>query len=117
VFTGLVPGDVLLLTKPLGTGTLTTAVKRDELPESALAAVVAGMLQTNAAAVPLLHAAGVRVATDVTGFGLLGHAAELAAASKVEVVLTPAAVPDYVGARAMLLAKGVRTGANPRNHQ
>lgn len=110
------PGDALLLSKPLGTGTLTTAVKRGRLTERDILDAMRGMTQTNAAAVAPMHAAQVRAATDITGFGLLGHAAELANASGVEIVLEASAVPEYPGARASLAA-GVRTGANKRNLQ
>jgi selenide,water dikinase len=108
------PGDQLVLTKPLGTGVLTTARKRDRIDDAALAPALAGMLQTNAAAVASLLAAGVRAATDITGFGLVGHAAELARASGVELRIDAGAVPAYPGARA-LLADGIATAAAPRN--
>jgi selenide, water dikinase len=108
------PGDVLILTKPLGTGALSTARKRDLIDDAALAVAIAGMVQTNGAAVAPLQAAGLRCATDITGFGLLGHAAEVAAASKAELVIETARLPAYAGARE-LLHKGVSTRANPRN--
>jgi len=110
----LEPGDQLILTKPLGTGTLTTAVKRGVLGQEALTLAVAGMVQTNGAAVDPLRAHGVRAVTDVTGFGLLGHAAEMAAASKVGVRFEQDRVPEYPGARESL-ASGVVTRANSRN--
>jgi selenide,water dikinase len=110
----LEPGDQLLLTKPLGTGTLTTAAKRDRLPREALTQAIAGMVQTNGAAVEPLRQLGVRAVTDVTGFGLLGHAAEMAKASGVQVRFNAPEVPDYPGARESL-ADGVITRANGRN--
>src|SRR5262249_29033608 len=67
------PGDHLVLTKPLGTGILTTGLKRDLLPEAALSTAVTNMVTLNAGAARAALAAGVRCATDVTGFGLLGH--------------------------------------------
>jgi selenide,water dikinase len=114
--TAFSPGDALLLTKPLGTGTLATGVKRGRFDETSIREAIDGMLLTNAAAVPPAQAAGVRAATDVTGFGLLGHAASVARASGVELVLEQAAVPAYALARETLAA-GVRTGANKRNLQ
>jgi selenide, water dikinase len=99
---GLKAGDELLLTKPLGTGTLTTALKNEVLSEPDLGEAVAGMLLSNGAAVDPMHEAGVKAATDVTGFGLLGHAAEMARASKVQVILDTQAVPAYPRAREML---------------
>lgn len=107
-------GDILILTKPLGTGTLMTARKRDFLDDAAVRPAIDAMLQTNRAAVAPLHAAGVRATTDISGFGLAGHAAELAAASQVALVFDAASVPAHPHARAML-AQGVVTRANPRN--
>ena len=111
---GLRVGDELLLTKPLGTGTLTTAAMNDALTQADLAEAIAGMTLSNGAAVGPMHAAGVRAATDITGFGLLGHAAELARASKVQVVLDTPAVPEYARAREMLERK-FRTRASQSN--
>jgi selenide,water dikinase len=107
-------GDALILTKPLGTGALTTAIKRGRLVEAEIAEAIAGMRQLNRAAVKPLLEAGVTAATDITGFGLLGHAAEVAKASGVELVLERARLPAYAQARE-LLAAGMRTGANKRN--
>ena len=74
---GAQPGDKLVLTKPLGTGVITTAFMRDLTSEEQMAAATASMLQLNRAASEAAIAAGVRAATDITGFGLLGHAAEM----------------------------------------
>jgi selenide,water dikinase len=111
---GLAAGDELILTKPLGTGALTTALKNDALSERDLAEAIAGMRQTNGAAVRPCHAAAVRAETDITGFGLIGHAAEMARASSVRVVLEAAAVPAYPHARDML-KKGHRTRGDRTN--
>jgi selenide,water dikinase len=109
----LAVGDELLLTKPLGTGALATALKNDVLSQEEIAEAIEGMRQTNRAAVAPCHAAAVRAATDVTGFGLLGHAAEMASASSVRVVLESASVPAYPRAQEMLekgcLTRGDRT--------
>ncbi len=110
----VLPGDVLILTKPLGTGVLTTAAKRDVIPADELTSATAGMLQTHREALPVLHAAGVRAATDISGFGLLGHAAEMARASGVQLVLNPKAVPSYPLAND-LFDRGVRTRGNAQN--
>ena len=96
-------GDELLLTKPLGTGTLTTALKNDALTEADLDEAIAGMTLSNGAAVDPMHEAGVKAATDITGFGLLGHAAELALV-----------VPEYPRAREMLNRK-LLSGASRKN--
>ena len=78
---GARPGDVLVLTKRIGTGILTTAVKRGHLDAAGLAEAVASMTTLNAAAGAPMVEAGVRAATDVTGFGLLGHLGTLLRAS------------------------------------
>lgn len=92
--TGLVPGDVLLLTKPLGTGVLATALKGDFGDADELEALLykwAGRL--NAAGGQVIRELGLKAATDVTGFGLGGHLLEMAAGSGVAVELTLADVP------------------------
>jgi selenide,water dikinase len=75
------PGDVLILTKPLGTGIITTAIKHGVAPEHAVSAAVESMLRLNATAATAMSEVGVDAATDVTGFGLLGHLHYLALAS------------------------------------
>lgn len=98
------PGDLLMLTKPLGTGIITTALKRGTAPERAVERAVAAMTRLNRAG-PDLAAAGVAAATDVTGFGLTGHLADLCAASTCgaelwyeRVPVLDAAVPDLIAA-------------------
>ncbi len=78
---GLRPGDFLVLTKPIGTGILTTAVKRGRLPWESLAEAVCAMTTLNRAAAEAMIAAMVRTATDITGFGLLGHLGNMLRAS------------------------------------
>ncbi len=80
---GARPGDLLLLTKRLGTGVITTAVKRDLAAPEHLAAAVQSMMRLNKVASEACQAGGVKSATDITGFGLLGHALEMAEASGV----------------------------------
>jgi len=108
------PGDALVLTKALGVGVATTAIKRGEAPDELVAAAVASMTASNAAASAAALAAGATAATDVTGFGLLGHLAKMAAASGVDAVLDVAAVPYLPGTRA-LAAAGVLPGGSRRN--
>lgn len=79
---GARPGDVLVLTKPIGVGVITTAIKRGLVPENVIAEVSAVMTRLNDVG-DALHTAGVRGATDVTGFGLLGHASEMAREGQV----------------------------------
>lgn len=80
---GARPGDALVLTKRLGTGVVTTAVKREVVAPEHLDAAVKSMMALNRTASEACQAAGVRAATDVTGFGLLGHALEMTGASGV----------------------------------
>ena len=84
---GAQPGDCLLLTKPLGTGILTTALKGEVLAEQDLREAIAGMQGLNRYASEALLEVGVHACTDITGFGLLGHALELAEASQVGIVV------------------------------
>src|SRR5512142_494650 len=70
-------GDQLVLTKPLGTGTITTALKRDQADPQHVEAAIASMVRLNRAAAQAAHASQVRGATDITGFGLIGHALEM----------------------------------------
>lgn len=90
---GAVAGDLLVLTKPLGTGVLTTALKRQLLSEKALRSVTRVMRHLNAGAARAMVKAGAHAATDVTGFGLLGHARNIAAASKVTLRIDASKVP------------------------
>ena len=90
------PGDALVLTKPLGAGAISTAVKRG-LPGAALERAVEVMTTLNRDAAAAARAAGVHAMTDVTGFGLLGHLGELAAASGVAAEVEAAAVPAIEG--------------------
>lgn len=93
------PGDVLILTKPLGTGVINTAAKADMALPEVLAAAIALMRALNAAPCQVLQGVRVSACTDVTGFGLLGHAAEMAEASGVTLVLRAGTVPVLEGAR------------------
>lgn len=97
-------GDVLVLTKPLGTGVLTTALKRQLLGAADLKRVTAQMRRLNAGAARAMVRTGVHAATDVTGFGLLGHARNVAAASKVTLEFDSARVPLLPGIEDFLLA-------------
>jgi selenide,water dikinase len=80
---GARPGDILILTKPLGTGCITTAAKRDQAEMAHLNNAVQWMSQLNRIGAETAVTLDVRAATDITGFGLLGHASEMAAASQV----------------------------------
>jgi selenide,water dikinase len=107
-------GDLLILTKPLGTGVVSTAIKRGACPPEVRQAAVESMVTLNAAAAAAMLAVGVSAATDVTGFGLVGHLHELATASGVAAVLDPSAVPLLPGARE-LCGEGYLPGGSRRN--
>jgi selenide,water dikinase len=92
---GARPGDTLVLTKPLGTGILTTALKRDRIDAAALQPAVEAMLELNARAAAAMVELGVHAATDITGFGLLGHAGEMMEASGVSLELRASAIPVF----------------------
>jgi selenide, water dikinase len=116
------PGDVLVLTKPIGTGLITTALKRSptssRLAGGALAdaytAAVASMTTLNAAAAVVATAHGIRCATDITGFGLLGHLHKLALASGVSLTLEATSLPLLPGVESLRDA-GFIPGGTGRN--
>ena len=108
------PGDLLMLTKPLGTGIITTALKRGAAPEGAVQRAVAAMTHLNRAG-PDLAGAGVAAATDVTGFGLTGHLADLCAASNCGAELWYDRVPVLDGAVPELIAGGSVPGGTADN--
>lgn len=108
------PGDLLVLTKPLGIGIATTGIKRDLAPPALASAAVTSMVRLNAAARDAARRAGARGCTDITGFGLLGHLLRAAVESGVDVEVDVDAVPVLDGARE-LLAAGVVPGGTERN--
>jgi selenide,water dikinase len=111
---GLRPGDVLYLTKPIGTGTIVSAARQGKARAEWIEGATASMLQLNRHAMHLAREARVRAATDVTGFGLLGHVWEMAERSGVAVEVDAGAVPFLDGAMECLAA-GVETGGGVRN--
>jgi selenide,water dikinase len=113
---GAQPGDVLLLTKALGTGIVLTAARAAACSPAHLEATVESMLQLNRHPSHLAREAGVRACTDVTGFSLLGHAEEMARAAGLRFVIEAGRVPVLPGALAYARAGHVTGGAN-RNRQ
>ena len=111
---GLRDGDVLVLTKALGTGIVTSAVKMGTAPAEVAEAAIASMTANNAAASVAAVAAGATGATDVTGFGLLGHLRKMVEASGVDAELDVDAVPLLPGVRT-LAESGVLPGGTRRN--
>ena len=108
------PGDALWLTKPIGTGVLTTAHKNGDLAPEDLASTVASMVSLNRAAARAAIDAGLHAATDVTGFGLVGHAHEMAERSGLGIRIDAAAVPLLPGARTHA-ERGLSFGGLERN--
>lgn len=92
------PGDILVLTKPLGTGVITTAFKNDQVQREHLDAAVASMMSLNRAAAEAGAAASAGAATDITGFSLAGHGLEIAEASQVTLQISMEQLPLLPGA-------------------
>ena len=114
---GARPGDALILTKPLGTGILATALKGEVLSEGDIADAITGMQQLNKAAAEIMLDIGIHACTDVTGFGLLGHALELSEASRVQIEIEAAALQVYPHAVEMAAIGLVPEGSyNNRQH-
>lgn len=108
------PGDVLVLGKPLGVGVMSAALKKGALDDAAYALMVATMTRLNLPGPELAELPGVHAMTDVTGFGLAGHALEMARGSGAGITIDWSAVPLLEGARS-LAAAGHVTGASGRN--
>jgi selenide,water dikinase len=102
-------GDTLVLTKPIGVGVLATALKEDELPPAGVAVITELMATLNKAASESMLEAGANAATDVTGFGLVGHGSEMANASGVTLEIAVSDVPLVAGARSFI-EKGLAPG-------
>jgi selenide,water dikinase len=115
---GAVPGDVLLLTKPIGTGIIATALKFNRAPQTAIDAAVRAMTTLNRAAAEAIvpHGASVHACTDITGFGVIGHAAEMAASSRCSLEIHAARVPLIEGARALVEGNIPGGGRTNREH-
>lgn len=112
---GARPGDVLFLTKPLGTGIITTGIKFGKTSTDVAEAAISVMEELNATAASVFSQFAVHAVTDVTGFGFVGHAFELARASKVTLQLNAAGVPILKGTAALarkgMLPGGIKTNA------
>jgi selenide,water dikinase len=109
------PGDRLFLTKPLGSGLITTAAKRGRASADLVARATATMVELNRAAAEAAIAAGATAMTDVTGFGLLGHLHELAAASDCAARVDAVAIPEIDGALELAADERCIAGGSRRN--
>ena len=113
---GARPGDVIILTKPIGTGVISTGIKWGKASPETVAASVETMLTPGKFAAEAMREFDVKGATDVTGFALLGHAWEMAKASKVTIEIDPGAVPLLEGALE-LAAAGMLTSGDKTNRE
>ncbi|GIV18398.1 MAG: selenide, water dikinase [Armatimonadota bacterium] len=114
---GAKPGDVLVLTKPLGSGIITTAAKFDECPPQVLAEAIRVMAMLNRGAAEAMQEVGVHAATDITGFGLIGHLHQMALASGVAFRLFSQKVPLLSEAeRLAMLGNTTRGGSLNREY-
>lgn len=111
---GARPGDVLVLTKPIGTGAINTAIKHGKASRETEAAAVSAMTTSAASASLSMQEHGANACTDVTGFGLLGHAFEMAKASDMTLVIESAAVPLLPDVLE-LIAQGMLTRGDKNN--
>ena len=107
-------GDVLILTKPLGLGIISTAIKKDKAPDFIVDEAVKTMTHLNRGAAEAMNAIGVHACTDVTGYGLLGHLLEMCQASKVSATLEFNTIPLIQGVYE-LAQKGFIPGGTKRN--
>jgi len=113
---GARPGDVIILTKPIGTGVISTGIKRAKAAPEVVAESVATMMTPGKYAADAIQQFDVKGATDVTGFALIGHAWEMACASNVTIEIDSARVPLINGALD-LAASGMITGADKTNRE
>jgi selenide,water dikinase len=113
---GARPGDVIILTKPIGTGVISTGIKFEKTPPEVAAESVATMLTPGKDAAAAMNKFEVRAATDVTGFALLGHAWEMACASNVTIEIDSARVPQIKGALELATA-GLLTSGDKTNRE
>jgi len=109
-------GDVIILTKPIGTGVISTGIKKGKAKESVVQGSVETMLTPGKFAAEAMRDFGVQGATDVTGFSLIGHTWEMACASNLTIEIASAAVPLLEGALE-LASEGMLTGADKTNRE
>jgi len=113
---GARPGDMIILTKPIGTGVISTAIKFGKASDDIVSESIATMLTPGKYAAEAIASFDVKGATDVTGFALLGHAWEMACASNVTIEIAAVSVPLIVGALD-LASSGLLTGADKTNRE
>lgn len=111
------PGDALILTKSLGTGVIATAIKQGDASPSDVEEIIQSMIQLNKAGAELMQQFNAHAATDITGFGLMGHAFEMAAASAVDLTIISEKVPVFKNALKFALSKKYLTKGNRLNRE
>jgi selenide,water dikinase len=113
---GVQEGDAVVLTKPLGTGIITTALKKGKASKESIQAAIASMVALNNTASKIMRNYPVHACSDVTGFGLLGHALEMASGSSVTLILESSKLP-LLHRAPRLAEKGYLTGGCKRNRE
>jgi selenide,water dikinase len=113
---GAKPGDRLILTKPLGTGIISTAIKNGQATPETIEAIVRSMTTLNRAASEAMLEVGVNACKDITGFGLLGHTAEMVEGTGAGMAIDASAVPVFAGTRELAEA-GMKAGGLIRNRE
>ncbi len=113
---GARPGDAIILTKPIGTGVISTGIKFGKAGGETIQASLSTMLLAGNEAAGLMRTFGVKGATDITGFGLLGHALEMAEASRVTIEMSSSSIP-LIGGALELAAQGLLTSGDKTNRQ
>lgn len=111
------PSDVLILTKPIGTGIISTAIKKGGALKSDIDEICRSMIQLNNAGAELMVEFEAHSATDITGFGLIGHAFEMATASRVDLTIWTGKVPIFKRAKKLATDKKYLTRGNKLNRQ
>lgn len=111
------PGDALILTKPIGTGVIATAIKKGGASEADIKEICGSMLRLNDKAAELMVEMGAHAATDITGFGLLGHAYEMATGSKVDLNIVTKQIPLFTNAGRFASDEKYLTKGNKLNRQ
>ena len=113
---GVQEGDALVLTKPLGTGIIATALKKGKAPKESIQAAISSMIALNDTASKIMRNYRVHACSDITGYGLLGHALEMASGSSVTLILESAKLP-LLHRAPRLAEKGYLTGGCKRNRE
>ena len=113
---GIKDGDALILTKPLGTGIITTALKKGKAPQESIEKAVSSMITLNKTASIIMRNYPVHACSDITGYGLLGHALEMTSGGDITLILESAKLP-LINATSDLAEAGYLTGGSKRNRE